>query len=82
MFSEFKWANYFRKHKILDKHGRDGLQKCVKKVTSLRGQKPLAIFLGIYDAFQSLAYKLDDLSSIDFIALSTLSYSVHIDDTV
>jgi hypothetical protein len=34
-FAEFKWANFFRKKKLLDRHGRKGIDRALNKAIKL-----------------------------------------------
>jgi hypothetical protein len=38
-FAEFKWANFFRERRMLESHGRDGLQQAIKKGLRLLKRK-------------------------------------------
>ena len=39
-FSEFKWANFFRRHKVLDKNGQDGFERAIRVAKRLTKSKP------------------------------------------
>jgi hypothetical protein len=46
-YAEFKWANFFRERKLLEKHGRDGMKRALVQAAKL-SQSPAAKHLPGY----------------------------------
>ena len=48
-FSEFRWANFFRKKRLIEKYGRERMEKCIKpalKLAKSKEAKKLPGFIG------------------------------------